>query len=258
MIIPVRMTQEGIGIFLRNLASFGGWFGLAIASTSRVTFVVVLALLLYGLWHFHQEKRDMCYLIALAGMLIGIVLPQLFLREPVFAARVLISCVVLAIFLGMLLSRAIQQKRAAALLLLPLLLSGFAGAYAYGNVLHAQSDCNRRVAQQIVSDIGQMDPGAARNDIVIFGQAPSAREREHAKAKRPIIVAMTPIYMNGDWMWGGILMNHLSARDFHVIKAQEDDQAWMKAAQPCLTRDMYRIYLRDDCWIVDFAPEKRL
>ena len=250
MVFPV--TQEGIGIFLRNVASFGGWFGMAIASTPRVALVAVLVLLLYGLWQFHQEKRGLRYLVALAGMLLGTILPQLFLREPVFAARVLISCVVPAIFLGMLLSRAIQWKRAMALLLLPLLLSGFAGAYAYGNVLHAQSECNRRVAQQLVSDIGQLDPAAAKNDIVVFGESPSARERKHAEAKRPIIAAMTPIYLNGGWMWGGVLMNHLSARDFHIIQARDDDRAWTKAAQPRLSRDTYRLYLRDDHWIVDF------
>lgn len=253
MVFPV--TQEGLGIFLKNLASFGGWFGLAFDSTPRLVTFIVFGLLAYGFWIFWRKKQGLRYLVALAGMLLGTILPQLFLREPVFAARVMISCVVLAIFLGILMSFVIRQKRMAALLLIPLLFSGYAGAYAYANVLHAQSDANRRIAQQLVTDIGRLNLDSEKNDIVVFGQSPAARERQLAEKRRPIIAAMTPIYLSGDWMWGGVLMNHFSNREFHIIRAEDGDRS-CREQQPDVARDIYRIYSRDNHFVVDFEWER--
>ncbi|WP_221885137.1 glucosyltransferase domain-containing protein, partial [Enterobacter hormaechei] len=250
----ISLSTEGGSALLNNIHSIGNYFQQAIAPVSH--WVIALYVLVIASFTLVMlTKSTLSNVISSVILVFAFPLGLLFsfahialLKEPVLSPRVLLSFSVLPLLLGMAACITIKKSAYQLALIIPMICIAFIYSYAYSNASSSQARLDMRLAQEIALD---SDNGKQEYTNVAFnGRMPTADQLDLVKAKMPLIGSLVPVYMRGDWTWGGRLL-HMNGLPLRVIKLGSIGD--YKSTKPIAIRRDYNLYNYKGTLVVDFV-----
>lgn len=184
----------------------------------------------------------------------GFIAPFAFLENPVYAPRIFLSFSILFLYLALLLYQLVCRFFLAKFLLIPMLLFALSYSAGYGNLLYQEDRHDRFIAQSIANELNRMEGQHNKlyKKITFIGREPECLELKRQEKKRPLMELLVPIYMNNNWYWGTVYLDHYrNAKTILVAKTQQDTEI-VKCRKSFSQNEFYDLYDADDKAIIVF------
>ena len=257
----VKLSSDGFFQIIKNVDSFHrliqeytGFFGLTLLTSLVLILFISASKSSFDILKKRKTKSTYSYyilsLVSIAAFYIFSFLHLSILKSPVIAPRVLISFGFFLFFCAYVISQVNIFKPIIVLFVFFSLVFSF----TYGNALKAQKDHDEFIASMLASDIYKV--GVKYKSISIAGTMPSSRQVSLAQSKLPLLNKLIPIYLNNDWGWGPMLLEHYGINAEIREKLTQSDRSLICTKAPLIDNKMYSIFVEKDKLLIKFTGYK--
>ena len=239
-----------IEIVERNSDAYLHYINLYLSGIPLIVVLVLLTCVTIGAFSYISKSKR----IALSGLLVVLAILSVFLLSfihltilvnPVFAPRVLIpfGCLfLLCAYLSF-------QTRLGYIFCLILTITSFTLSFTYGNAMKAQKEYETYLQTIISSDINSLNNNSTR--ISFIGSMPKSDELKLASTKFPILEKLIPVYVNDNWVWGGMsfLRYGLALSHKNIDKREKSS---ICSGTPIFKTKLYHIYDYKESIVIRF------
>lgn len=258
----ISFNENFIDSFTLNINKIFDWFFIPLYKSAEIVFIFYAILILISIAIISARAYKSNYLKLLCFSCVTILVLLSFfasfihislLKEPVFATRVLISFTGFVLFSSFLIVSAFKNRNTSLVLLFPFFVMAMIFSYSYANASKEQDKLDGLLASRIQSDVYRSKQEFKY--VSIKGVMPSAEKRSLVSYRFPIMNSLIPIYMNGDWSWGAMLLKHyglnMETRSFTELKQAED----ICSSAPLWETKEYLLYGLGDTLLISFDKD---
>lgn len=243
----VTFALDSVIIIINNLRSVFDLFYLAFKSYSPVVIFILGCGVLIGVINIiflvWKNNKSIIFSIFSIFLIFSAFLftfvHLIILKNPVISPRVFTSVggIVLLYCIGVMMINTKTSYKF--VFVFPYMFMSFVFSYSYSTASYAQEKIDNLISSSIYYDVNKS--GIKSTKVSIYGQMPVAEELKLAAKKAPIIGKLVPIYMNGGWWWGAVLLQHYRIPVW-IEDINEDDKKIICHNNPISNTNDYAIF----------------
>lgn len=211
----IQLNHGGLEHFVQNVKAFMALMGDYFDSTPAfltlayvILFILSSALICkraQGLSIINKYINFLIFNFSALALFILSFIHLCILENPVVSPRVLISFSPFLMFISLVISMAAKNQRLAFILIMPFIIFSCSYSYSYGNAMKSQKQFEYFIAGNIVSRLSSFDKIKTYS---IIGAMPRSPISSLYAEKHKLFYRLIPVYLRGNWMWGGTFLSH--------------------------------------------------
>jgi len=255
----ISINNSFIHDFMNNLNRIIDWFFIPLYKSAEMIFDLYAALIWISIAIISSRSykatcsRVFCFLCITLLLLLSFTASFIhisILKEPVFATRVLISFTGFVLFSSFLIVHAFKSRTITLLLFFPFFLLTLVFSYSYANASNEQDKVDSLLSRNIQYDVSRLNQDFKY--VTIKGVMPSAESKRLVSNKFPIMNSLIPIYMNGDWAWGAMMLKHYGLNFEKKSYAELKQSTDICSSAPLINSQVYSLYGFGNTLLISF------
>ena len=266
----VALNAHGIKTVLYNFKEYLKIINMYVSSYKPLVIIVSIACLvslILLLKNFYQRSTkslglkiiDTILLIISPAVLFVLSLSLLiFLKNPVFGCRTMISMTVLYLIIGIALAYLIRHIRSTYLIMGLCLLYSFTFMYSYGTLVKSQKVHEESITQSIVYDLRTLEKDHVINSIALSGSYTYSKQMIMADQNNKFYKKLIPNYFENNSMWGGYEVLSFLDTPTQFKMTSMSDLHYIKTHKSNIANKEYAIYVINQKAVIYFnhGPHK--